>query len=69
MTLSSYFSATEGGDTTFTVDPPRIKFGVGALAEIGHDARALAMTRVGLFCDSRVVRLEPVSEAAVTAGR
>ena len=63
MALSSYFNPTEGGDTTFTVDPPRIKFGVGALAEIGHDARALEMTRIGLFCDSRVAQLEPVSIA------
>ena len=29
MALSSYFQPTPGGDTAFTVDPPKIKFGVG----------------------------------------
>lgn len=63
MALSSYFQSTPGGDTAFTVDPPKIKFGVGALSEIGADARALGLARVALFCDPRVAGLAPLDTA------
>ena len=63
MALSSYFQPTPGGDTAFTVDPPKIKFGVGALTEIGADARALGLKRVALFCDPRVAKLAPLETA------
>jgi len=63
MALSSYFSPTPGGDTAFTVDPPKIKFGIGVLAELGADARALGMKRVGLLCDPRVAGLPPLDIA------
>ena len=43
MALSSYFEPAPGGDTAFTVDPPKTKFGIGSLSEIGADARALGM--------------------------
>lgn len=69
MALSDYFKPVPGGDTAFTVDPPRIKFGVGSLSEIGDDARGLGMNRIGLLCDPTVAGLEPVSIAqkALTA--
>ena len=63
MALSSYFQPTPGGDTAFTVDPPKIKFGVGALSEIGADAKALGLKRVALFCDPRVAKLAPLETA------
>jgi len=63
MALSPYFTPTPGGDTAFTVDPPKIKFGIGVLAELGADARALGMKRVALFCDPRVVGLPPLETA------
>lgn len=63
MALSDYFKPVPGGDTAFTVDPPRIKFGVGSLSEIGDDARGLGMTRIGLLCDATVAGLEPVATA------
>ncbi len=58
--LDAYFSFSEGGDRAFTVEAPKIKFGWGALQEVGADAKALGMTRVALFTDPRVQHLEPV---------
>ncbi len=48
MALSPYFTPTPDGDTAFTVEAPKIKFGAGSLGEVGDDARALGMTRVAL---------------------
>lgn len=61
MTLSPYYTHTEGRESAFTVTPPKIKFGPGSLREVGHDATALGMTRVALFTDKSVARLEPVA--------
>lgn len=44
-----------GGDTAFTIDAPKITFGLGCLDEAGFRARALGMTRVALFTDPGVV--------------
>jgi len=63
MALSPYFTPAAGGDTAFTVEAPRIKFGRGALDEIGADARALGMRRVALFTDPVVAKLAPVARA------
>lgn len=54
MALSPYFMPTETGDTAFTVEAPKIKFGTGALSEVGRDAIGLGMTRVAVFTDSLV---------------
>ncbi|MGE4219552.1 MAG: hydroxyacid-oxoacid transhydrogenase [Alphaproteobacteria bacterium] len=61
MALSDYFRPTPGGDTAFTVEAPKIKFGVGCLGEVGADAKALGMTRVALFTDPTVADLQPVA--------
>jgi alcohol dehydrogenase class IV len=61
MSLSPYFQPTAGGDTVFSVESAKIKFGCGALEEIGADARALNMTRVAVYTDPNVAKLEPVS--------
>jgi len=63
MSLDPYFSPGDGGDTAFTVEAPKIKFGPGALGEIGADARALGMTRVALYTDATVAKLNPVATA------
>ena len=60
MDLSSYFTHANGGDTAFSVEAPKIKFGAGVLAETGSDAKALGMQRVAVFTDSRIRELEPV---------
>lgn len=60
---------TAGGgprETIFTVDPVPLKYGHGALAELGADARAMDMTRVALFTDATVASL-PCVETARTS--
>jgi alcohol dehydrogenase class IV len=47
-----------GGDTAFEVDSSRVKYGSGALREVGYEARSLGMRRVALFTDAHVARLE-----------
>jgi alcohol dehydrogenase class IV len=59
MALNPYFMPSDGGDTAFTVEAPKIKFGYGALAEVGGDAKALGMTNVALFCDPKIADLGP----------
>ncbi|MBM3483091.1 MAG: iron-containing alcohol dehydrogenase [Alphaproteobacteria bacterium] len=63
MALESYFEPVEGGDIAFTVEAPKLKFGVGSLREVGEDAKALGMTRIALYTDERVAKLEAVEQA------
>jgi alcohol dehydrogenase class IV len=49
-----------GGESIFAVDPVAIRFGAGALREAGVEAAARGLTRVALFTDPIVARLEPV---------
>jgi len=63
MALDSYFTPTKGGDTAFTVNPPKIKFGRGVINEVGSDAKALGMSRVALFTDPDVGKLAFVDKA------
>jgi alcohol dehydrogenase class IV len=53
------FAPREDGETVFTVAGSSFKFGLGALAEIGEDARQLGITRVALFTDPNVAATEP----------
>jgi len=64
MALDAYYEPAKGGDVAFTVEAPKLKFGVGSLREVGEDAKALGMTRVALFTDPRVARLEAVDTVA-----
>jgi alcohol dehydrogenase class IV len=61
MSLSPYFQPTEGGDTIFSVESSKIKFGFGVLEEVGIDARSLEMTRVAIYTDPNVAKLESLS--------
>ena len=63
MPNSSYFAATPDGDNIYTVNAAAMKFGVGALAEIGADAVSLGMKRVVLFTDANVAATEPAAVA------
>ncbi|OBK71232.1 hydroxyacid-oxoacid transhydrogenase [Mycobacterium sp. 1274761.0] len=58
MSCCHYQPAGDGLDTAFTVDASRITFGRGCLKELGDRAAALGMTRVALFSDPTVARLE-----------
>ena len=60
MTLSPYYTHGDGRESA-TVTPPKIKFGPGSLREVGHDAKALGMSRVALYTDKIVAQLECVS--------
>src|ERR1019366_5209592 len=55
------YDFVQGGDTTFEVDASRIKYGSGALREVGSDAKDLGMTRVALVTDPKLARSEFVA--------
>jgi hydroxyacid-oxoacid transhydrogenase len=63
MPKSSYFAATPDGDNIYTVNASAMKFGAGALAELGADAASLGMKRVVLFTDANVATTEPAAVA------
>ncbi len=50
-------------ETIFTVDPVALKYGAGALRELGADAVALGMKRVMLVTDPTLAALAPVATA------
>ena len=55
------YGLTEGGEGAFTVDASAVTFGRGALAEAGDHLRALGCTRVALFTDGLLAKLEHVA--------
>ena len=66
-TSNVYFSPGEG-ETVFTVSSTPIKFGVGALRELGADAQGLGIKRVALFVDDHV-RASAPGETALASLR
>jgi len=60
MTCCHHYDFIDGKEHIFAVDPSAIRFGPGALAEIGDDIRALGAKRVALFTDAGVAGLECV---------
>ena len=50
-------------ETILEVEAPRVKFGRGAIDEVGPEAAALGLRRVALFTDARLARLEFVERA------
>jgi hydroxyacid-oxoacid transhydrogenase len=63
MNSSTAFPALTDGETVFTVPASTIKYGPGALSELGDDAKRLGMTRAALFTDEHVVETEPLKTA------
>jgi len=55
------YEFVEGGDTTFEVDAAHVKYGSGALREVGSDAKTLGMTRVALVTDPLLASSEYVA--------
>ncbi|MBW6493176.1 MAG: iron-containing alcohol dehydrogenase [Burkholderiaceae bacterium] len=55
MSANASFLTPGAGETVFSVSSSPIKFGPGALRELGADARTLGMTRVALFVDPHVL--------------
>jgi alcohol dehydrogenase class IV len=61
MQCCHYYEFHAGNEHVFAVDPTAIRFGAGALAEIGHDARELGLARVAVFTDAVVANLEAMT--------
>ncbi|MDO9144813.1 hydroxyacid-oxoacid transhydrogenase [Rhodoferax sp.] len=59
MATQSIHQPINDGETIFTVSSSPIKFGAGALRELGEDALALGMKRVAFFVDSHVLSSAP----------
>ncbi len=58
MACCHHYQFVEGNEQIFAVDPTAIRFGPGALNEIGHDARELGLARMAVFSDKVVGGLE-----------
>jgi len=61
MACCHHYARTEDGDDLFTVDASAIKFGPGALREVGADARFLTLSRVALYTDPLLAQTEHVA--------
>jgi len=59
MSANPTLLAPGEGETVFSVSSSPIKFGPGALRELGADAQALGMKRVALFVDPHVLASAP----------
>jgi alcohol dehydrogenase class IV len=59
MAIQAIHQPINGGETIFSVSSSPIKFGPGALRELGDDAAALGMKRVAFFVDSHVLSCAP----------
>ena len=64
MACCHHYDFIDGNEHVFAVDPTAIRFGQGALGEIGYDARELGLQRVALFTDRGVAGLEAVATVA-----
>ena len=63
MPNTSPYPNLGNGESIFTVPASTIKFGPGALGELGDDARRLGITRAALFTDEHVVETESMKTA------
>ncbi|MCF6284849.1 MAG: iron-containing alcohol dehydrogenase, partial [Candidatus Hydrogenedentes bacterium] len=61
MSCCHHYEFMDGHEHVFAVDPSAIRFGQGALAEIGHDALELGLKRVAVFTDRVVAKLDAVA--------
>ena len=61
MSCCHHYEFMHGHEHVFAVDPSAIRYGQGALAEVGHEVRELGLKRVALFTDRRVAVLECVA--------
>ncbi len=55
-TTQNYYDPVEGGESVYTVAASAMKFGVGALGEIGADVINFGMKRVALFTDPNIAK-------------
>lgn len=60
MTVQNYFAPIDQGEYAVVLEGNRQIFGAGALVEVGAHAKSLGMSRVALYTDTRVSRLQCV---------
>jgi alcohol dehydrogenase class IV len=63
MGCCHHYQFSAGGDDLFTVDVNRIRFGPGALRELGAEVALEGVESAAVFTDSTVAQLELFSEA------
>ena len=63
MGCCHHYQFNAGGDDLFTVDVNRIRFGPGALRELGAEVALEGVKNAAVFTDSVVAQLEIFSEA------
>ncbi len=63
MSCCHYYELTEGNESIFTVDVAAIKYGPGAIHEVGQDALQCGLKRVALFTDKQVAVLPFFNDA------
>ena len=68
MSANAKFLSPGQGETVFSVSASPIKFGAGALSELGADAQTLGLKRVAFFVDAHVLKSAP-GETALRALR
>jgi len=66
MGNNGIYALTPGKESIFTIEVPTIKYGEGALSELGQDAKSFGMTRVAVFTDPVLAEL-PAVEIALKA--
>ncbi len=63
MGCCQYFTPTEKGADTFTVDMPRLTFGRGCLAELGERVKARGVRRAAVITDRFIAGSEHMARA------
>ena len=66
MVCCHHYQFIADGDDVFTVDVSRIRFGPGALRELGSEVRLLDIKRAAVFTDKEVMQLECFTDAIDT---
>jgi len=61
--FGNHYHAREHGETIFSVDPRPIKFGIGAIHELGYEAMQRNMHAVAIFSDELTINLPPTITA------
>jgi|TARA_B100000959_G_scaffold45075_2_gene45623 alcohol dehydrogenase class IV len=63
LTCCHHYQLSPGGDLLFAVDVSRLRYGVGAMNELGEEARLLGLKRLAIYTDARIAQLPLFSEA------
>ncbi len=67
MAWCDHYEFVIGNEQIFAFIPTAIRFGAGALEEIGHDASAMGLSRVAVFSDKMVAAPEAMDTVRETS--